>query len=266
MNYRKIVLLLIVISIGVPFAGSKESFRVAKGILSQAKTNPFAERQKLQVEIEALQSWQAGSQVSPEAVSEYGIDRCFSAEEISDATFQRMRGRSFKSNCTVARHDLRYVRVLHRTIDGKTQLGELVCHKSIGADLVEIFKQLYAAHYPIESMMLIDNYDADDERSMAANNTSCFNFRSIGRSTKLSNHSQGKAIDINPLYNPCVRRLRNGTTSITPTNGKPYANRTANNPYKIDKTDFCYKLFIAHGFQWGGSWRSVKDYQHFEKT
>ena len=24
------------------------------------------------------------------------------------------------------------------------------------------------------------------------------------------------------------------------------------------------RLFIKHGFTWGGSWRSMKDYQHFE--
>jgi hypothetical protein len=26
----------------------------------------------------------------------------------------------------------------------------------------------------------------------------------------------------------------------------------------------CYKLFIKHGFSWGGAWRTMKDYQHFE--
>ena len=34
--------------------------------------------------------------------------------------------------------------------------------------------------------------------------------------------------------------------------------------YKINKGDLCYRLFIKHGFIWGGSWRTVKDYQHFE--
>jgi len=33
----------------------------------------------------------------------------------------------------------------------------------------------------------------------------------------------------------------------------------------IDRDDLCNRLFIEHGFRWGGDWRSSKDYQHFEK-
>ena len=33
----------------------------------------------------------------------------------------------------------------------------------------------------------------------------------------------------------------------------------------IDRNDLCYRLFVKHGFTWGGSWRSLKDYQHFER-
>lgn len=214
---------------------------------------------------EVFDTWKAGSTVSEQAVKAYGEERCFAVDTISDATFRRMYGKSYKRGCTLSRSDLRYVRVLHRTVDDRIVLGEIVCHKSISKDLADIFRTLYAARYPIERMVLIDNYDADDERSMTANNTSCFNYRNIGRSSQLSNHSLGKAIDINPLYNPCVRRLRNGTTRITPVAGKRYADRSQQFSYKIDKTDLCYREFIRHGFRWGGSWRSVKDYQHFEK-
>ena len=35
---------------------------------------------------------------------------------------------------------------------------------------------------------------------------------------------------------------------------------------KIDENDLCYKLFIEHGFTWGGNWNSSKDYQHFQKV
>ena len=114
-------------------------------------------------------------------------------------------------------------------------------------------------------MRLIDEYDADDERSMQANNTSCFNFRAIAGSTKLSKHSQGLAIDINPLYNPCVKQRKDGRTVVQPATGRKYANRNKRWPYMIVKDDLCYRLFIEHGFKWGGSWRTTKDYQHFER-
>ena len=189
----------------------------------------------------------------------------FTIDTISDAVFQRMQGKSYKENCTVPRSELRYLRLSHYDFQGKVQIGELICNKQIAKDLKEIFQELYRQKYPIERMQLTDDYDADDERSMQANNTSCFNFRAIAGTKKLSKHSLGMAIDINPLYNPCVKVNKDGSTSIQPKTGRRYANRQRQWPYKIDKNDLCYRLFVSHGFQWGGSWRSVKDYQHFER-
>ena len=83
-------------------------------------------------------------------------------------------------------------------------------------------------------------------------------------SKRLSKHAQGIAIDINPLYNPCVTRKKDGTLIVEPSTGKPYINRNAKFPYKIKRGDLCYRLFIQHGFRWGGDWKSKKDYQHFE--
>ena len=213
-----------------------------------------------------LRQWTPAAIVSDEAVKAYSLDSCFKAYPISDAIFSRMKGKSFKQNCTIPRTTLRYLRVLHRNIDGKTQLGEIVCNQTIADDLVDIFRKLYEANYKIERITLIDDYDADDERSMSVNNTSCFNFRTVSGTAKLSKPAQGLAIDINPLYNPYIH-LNNG--KVEPANGKPYAtNRTANRqipvPF-INTSDLCYRLFIQHGFRWGGAWRTVKDYQHFEK-
>ena len=151
-------------------------------------------------------------------------------------------------------------------MDGKTQLGELICHASIAQDLLDIFRELYLNEYKIERITLVDDYDADDEKSMAANNTSCFNYRPIAGSTKLSKHSQGLAIDVNPLYNPC---LNTRTGKVQPSAGRTYANRRSGSKQTkvplIDKSDLCYILFIQHGFRWGGNWNTTKDYQHFEK-
>ena len=140
----------------------------------------------------------------------------------------------------------------------------MVCHKSIAQDLVEIFQKLYEAHYPIEHMRLIDDYDADDEASMSDNNSSCFCFRTVDGTTTLSNHARGLAVDINTLYNPYVRN-RNGRLLISPDGAKPYVDRSKDFKYKIVEGDLCHRLFLEHGFRWGGSWRTMKDYQHFEK-
>ena len=188
----------------------------------------------------------------------------FYQQEITDDIFARIEGKSFKANCTTSREDLRYLRVLHYNKEREVQEGELVCHKDIADDLLAIFQELYKAAYPIERMVLIDEYDADDEISMRANNTSAFNFRPASGMSRLSSHSKGMAIDINPLYNPLVKE-RGGRTLFYPSNAEAYIDRTRYFPYKIEKGDLCVRLFKKYGFSWGGDWRSSKDYQHFEK-
>ncbi|MDO4942963.1 MAG: M15 family metallopeptidase [Lachnospiraceae bacterium] len=95
---------------------------------------------------------------------------------------------------------------------------------------------------------------------MAANNSSCFNYRVIAGTDDLSEHAYGKAVDINPLYNPYV--LANG--SYTPLNAGNYVDRRKNIPGKIDHDDLCYQLFRKKGYYWGGDWEGTKDYQHFQ--
>ena len=157
------------------------------------------------------------------------------------------------------------LKVLHVDFEGKTQQGVLICNKDIAKDLREIFTELYKAKYPIERIRPISEYGNDDERSMQANNTSCYCYRTVEGTSKLSKHARGMAIDVNPLYNPCVKRKKDGTLLVQPSTGKPYVNRSKSFKYKITQQDLCYRLFTKHGFRWGGAWRSLKDYQHFEK-
>ncbi len=177
--------------------------------------------------------------------------------------FKRIKGKSYKDNCTVPVSDLRYLHILHTGFDGQTHEGEIVCNKYIAEDLLEIFEDLYEAQYQIEKVRLVDEYDADDERSMADNNSSSFNFRFISFTNKVSKHGYGLAMDINTLYNPYVKTV-DGKLNIEPANAADYVDRTKDFPHKIDENDLAYKLFIAHGFEWGGAWNSSKDYQHFE--
>ena len=188
----------------------------------------------------------------------------FYQQEITDDIFARIEGKSFKADCTMPREDLRYLRVLHYNKDREILKGELICHKDIADDLLVIFQELYKAAYPIERMVLIDEYDADDEASMRANNTSAFNFRPASGMSRLSSHSTGMAIDINPLYNPLVKE-RGGRTLFYPSNAEVYIDRTKYFPYKIEKGDLCVRLFKKYGFSWGGDWKNSNDYQHFEK-
>ncbi len=198
------------------------------------------------------------------AAESASIDEAFYAIPIPDEIFAKMQGKSYKDYCTIPREDLRYIHVLHKNIEGETLEGEMVCSTLIAEDLLEIFRELYEQSYPIEKMRLIDEYDADDERSMTDNNSSCFNYRTISHTNKISKHGLGVAVDINTLYNPYTKVV-DGERIIEPAAGAPYLDRDADFPYKIERGDLCYNLFISHGFEWGGDWSDRKDYQHFEK-
>lgn len=185
------------------------------------------------------------------------VEKHGTISEISDSLLQCMKaGGSWKSNTPAdLRSKLRYLRLYYVDPQGKTQRGEMIVNVSIARDVVEIFDSLYRARYPIARMVLIDEYGADDDRSMEANNTSAFNFRMMTGSTtgRISNHGLGLAVDINPLWNPYVK-------------GNVVKPKGARRTPQINRSDLAYRLFTAHGFTWGGNWRSLKDYQHFEKT
>ena len=100
---------------------------------------------------------------------------------------------------------------------------------------------------------------------MRANNSSAFNYRHTPGGTRLSAHSGGMAVDINPLYNPYVI-YNSDPLYVLPAAGEPYTDREAEFEGKITTEDPCYKLFIEHGFSWGGNWSKPTDYQHFEKV
>lgn len=215
-------------------------------------------------EAERIRRLPAGTVVEPEDIENHGLSVYFTSEEIRDDVFARMQGKSFGEDCTVPREELRYLKVLYRSPDKKSCVGEMVCNQAISEDLLEIFRELYVKEYPIERMVLVDNYDADDLRSAAANNTSCFNFRPVaGPSEGLSYHARGLAVDINPLYNPYLWTDSEGVLHCEPEEGLAYADREGDFPYKMDEEDLCCRLFLEHGFYWGGNWMYEKDYMHF---
>ncbi len=216
-------------------------------------------------EVEALRQWKAGETVGDEAIAAYGgLDKCFIAEPIPENIWQNMQGKTYVDNPYIQRDDLRHIRVLHQDYDGKSHIGEMIVNRQIANVVVEIFRKLYDAKYPIERMVLPDVYNADDEMQMRDNNSSSFCYRNIAGSANLSKHARGLAVDINTLYNPYYKDRDDGTRFVQPATATEYCDRSRSFPYKIEENDLCHRLFLEAGFEWGGSWTTCKDYQHFE--
>jgi D-alanyl-D-alanine carboxypeptidase len=189
-------------------------------------------------------------------------------QPIPDAVWASMQGKSFHAEVKgcAQRGDLVLLTVPYWNYKGVANIGQLVVHKSVGRDVLEIFKTLYTdKSYVFERVELIDGYGGDDRASMTANNTSAYNCRVVAGSTRLSSHARGLAIDVNPFTNPFV------TSKITSPPGSEAfdtpAERTAakNKPGMILRKGVLAKAFKAKGWSWGGDWSSMKDYQHFSK-
>jgi hypothetical protein len=180
---------------------------------------------------------------------------------ISDATLKRMKdGNSFHDGCPVSTLDLRLVKLTYKDFKNVDHLGEMIVHKDLVHDVVDIFKNLYEMEFPIKSMRLISDFNGSDEASMMANNTSAFNCRFIKGTKKYSKHSFASAIDLNPMLNPCVIK-----GEVDPPNAKRYKDRSIKERGMILKGSNVVNLFKKRGWIWGGDWKSLKDWQHFSK-
>ena len=170
-------------------------------------------------------------------------------------------GRTWRPGCPVGPASLRAVTVRRYGFDGTAGTGTLVVHASLVPRTTAVFRSLYARRFPVRRMVPVSAYGGSDEASMAADNTSAFNCRlSTGSRTRFSEHSSGRAIDVNPVENPYVR----GTT-VLPAAGRAFLDRTRPAPGVLH-ADGGVAPFRAQGFSWGGTWRSSKDYQHFSTT
>jgi D-alanyl-D-alanine carboxypeptidase-like protein len=179
-----------------------------------------------------------------------------------DARVKPLLRWSWRRGCPVPLADLRLLRADHWGFDGKEHRGAMVVHKNHAARMLRILKVLFDQRYPIARMQLVDVYKADDDRSMAANNTSAFNCRKVSGSTKWSEHAFGRALDLNPVQNPYVTR----GGRVSPPNGRPYADRSRRARGMIHSGDAVQRAFAAEGWRWGGYWSNSKDYQHFSST
>jgi peptidoglycan LD-endopeptidase CwlK len=152
--------------------------------------------------------------------------------------------------------DLRLVDVYYYGFDDKLHKGQIVVHKDVVLDIIEIFEFIRESHFPISKVIPISKYGWSDEQSMRDNNTSAFNYRFISGTRVISNHAYGLAIDINPSFNPYIK------------NGASLPEECVYDTTKagtISSESKLVKEFKSKGWQWGGDWKSLKDYQHFEK-
>jgi poly-gamma-glutamate synthesis protein (capsule biosynthesis protein) len=176
-----------------------------------------------------------------------------------DAALAARMQYSWRPGCPVPLRQLRYVTVTYVGFDGQAHTGELVVRQVFAGPVVRAFHRLYDQRFAIRRMRLVDDYRGSDAASMRANNTSAFNCRPVTGGSGWSEHSYGRAIDVNPVQNPYVQ----GRT-VDPPRGSGFLDRSRLRKGML--TVAARKAFADIGWAWGGRWHGLKDYMHFSST
>ena len=165
---------------------------------------------------------------------------------------------SYRAGCPVPPAGLRTVRVSYWDFAGTPREGRIVVARRVADDIVTVFRKLWGARFPLRRLQPVSAYHGSDDASMDADNTSAFNCRFVGGTTRWSMHAYGEAIDVNPVENPYVR----GST-VSPTAGRAYLDRGRYRKGMAVRGGVLVRAFAAAGWKWGASFG---DYQHFSTT
>lgn len=169
-------------------------------------------------------------------------------------------GQTWSPACPVGLDELRYVTVVFRGFDGAAHTGEIVVNAAVAEDVVEVFRRLFAADFPVEEMRLPTTADLQAPPTGDGNNTASYVCRAARGQTTWSQHAYGLAVDVNPFHNPLVKR-----DLVLPELASAYADRSAVRPGMHLPGGPAVQAFAAVGWEWGGDWRSSKDWMHFSR-
>jgi hypothetical protein len=173
---------------------------------------------------------------------------------------RRMRGVTWRSGCPVGLDRLRAVELTHHDFDGRVRTGRLIVHARAVDDLGQVFLTMFRTGFPLASVQPAHVFDGDDDAIMAANVSTAFNCRPVTGGSRWSEHSYGTAIDLNPIQNPYKRG-----SDVKPPAGSRYLDRSNVRPGMLVEGDAIVTRFDRLGWEWGGRWRTLVDYMHFER-
>jgi D-alanyl-D-alanine carboxypeptidase len=199
------------------------------------------------------------------------VDRRFTTEDLLDppenggfvATIDSVplgvAARStWHEGCPVTLDDLRYLTVSFRGFDQRAHTGELMVSVDYAEDVVGVFETLWDVRYPIEEMRITAAQELELPPTGDGNNTESFVCRPATGGSSWSRHAYGRAIDVNPFHNPYHRG-----EVVLPELSSAYLDRERDLPGMLAPGDPVVEAFAAIGWEWGGYWSTLKDYQHF---
>ncbi|WP_425484960.1 M15 family metallopeptidase [Amycolatopsis anabasis] len=165
---------------------------------------------------------------------------------------------TWQAGCPVQVNELRYLTLSFWGFDGRAHTGELLVNGSVADTVVAVFRQLFAARFPMEEMRVTRADELDAPPTGDGNNTSAFVCRPTRGQTTWSAHAYGLAIDVNPFCNPYTKG-----DLVLPELASAYTDRSRARPGMVLPGDAAVRAFTSAGWTWGGTWTEPKDIMHF---
>lgn len=172
---------------------------------------------------------------------------------------------TWRPGCPVGPERLRAIDLNYWDYQGRVQRGTLIGSSWVVADYINVFRAALRGDFAIKKLVPADAYRGVDERAMAAGATSAFNCRHVtGNPYRMSQHSWGDAIDINPFENPYVTNSRVYPAAAA---RRYYHNRSEHrrDPGVITAGSVIASALFDRGWLWGARW-SNPDYQHWSRN
>lgn len=181
---------------------------------------------------------------------------------VADPAPKRVIARStWRPGCPVGERELAWIRTTYWGFDRTRHSGEILVNGAVAGDVVDVFRQLYRARFPIESMGIARLEDLDAPPTGDGNVTGSFACRPVRGGTEYSQHAYGLAVDLDPFQNPYHR-----DDLVLPELASSYLDRDWLRPGMITPDGPAVRAFASIGWGWGGDWSTLKDYQHFSLT
>ncbi len=168
---------------------------------------------------------------------------------------------TWAEGCPVAPDALSYLTLAFWGFDEVPHTGEMIVAASEADGVIQVFNRLFDARFPIEEMRVVTPADIDALPTGDGNNTTGYVCRSVTGGSSFSEHAKGLAIDINPFHNPYQR-----DDVVLPEQATAYLDRSGGQTGVVTEGDVVHQAFVEIGWEWGGAWQSLKDYQHFSAT
>ena len=169
---------------------------------------------------------------------------------------------TWAAGCPVGADDLAYVRLTFWGFDDQRHTGELLLNRVVADDVVGVFRALYEERFPFEELRVTPRVRA---RRATDRRRQQHRVLRLPADHRVDHDVQPARLRPGDRPQPVPEPLREGDL-VLPELASTYLDRDDVRPGMITPDGVVVRAFESIGWTWGGTWSSLKDYQHFSQN